>query len=132
MTVAWVIRPVHAKAIERAGTDTRDVTVKNLVGVFREFEAIGLAAVLAIEETNLHLRGIGGEDSEVRTMGVVARTERQRFALADTLSVTAHIDAFGWRSGAERAIRMEPVQCRETAKVPSARAASPSLGRSRR
>jgi hypothetical protein len=75
-----LIRAVDAVAIERAGLDAGNVAVENLVGIFRQFEPVGLA--LAVEQAHLNLGGVGGKQREIGpligTLAAPAGSQRVR------------------------------------------------------
>ena len=56
-----LVGPVHAIAIDLTGTKIRQPAVKNLVGVFRQCDAIEFGLAFRIEDADLDFRRIGRE-----------------------------------------------------------------------
>ena len=83
MAVLGRVRPVHAIAIEAARPDPRQVTVKYLVGIFRQLDAVGFGPRRGIEQANLDLCRMGREHREIGPRTVPACAERMRKAFLE-------------------------------------------------
>src|SRR5690606_11179542 len=90
-------------AVEHAGLDAGDVAVEDLVAVLGKRDPVGLAAVVRIEQADLHLLGMRREEGEVRALVVERDAERIGPAFGNT--VVAHEYSFGFppRRGPRRA-----------------------------
>src|ERR1700748_1693937 len=58
-----LIRAVDAIAVPGPGTDAGDKSVKDLIGVFGQFEAMRLT--VAVEQADFDFAGIGGKDCKI-------------------------------------------------------------------
>jgi len=67
---------VHAVAINLAGADPADPAVKDLVGVFRQFDPLQLGLAALVEQADLHLGGVGGEQGEIDALAIPAGAAR--------------------------------------------------------
>jgi hypothetical protein len=74
------VGPVHTVAIERAGTDSRQIAVPDLVGIFGKRDPVDLAPALGVEQAKLDPLGMGGEDREIGARAVPPRAQRARIA----------------------------------------------------
>ena len=80
MPLRRIVRAVDAIAVDLAARDLGKVAVPDVVGAFGQRNAFELAAALAIEQTQLDLLGIGGEQREVRPATVPCRAEPVRLS----------------------------------------------------
>ena len=78
VAVLRLVRPVHAVAVELARRDVGQIAVPDIVGALRQRDALELARALAVEQAELDLRRIGGEQREVGAAAVPGRAERMR------------------------------------------------------
>ena len=83
MPCVRLIRAVDAVAIKGAGADLGQVSMEDLVGVFGQLDPRDLLVARAIEEADLHARGVGGEEREIGALAIPARPERERRAFPD-------------------------------------------------
>ena len=74
---------MDAVAIEGAGSDLGQVPVEDLVGVFGQLDPRDLLDAGTVEEADLDLGGVGGEEREIGTLAVPARPEREGRAFPD-------------------------------------------------
>ncbi len=77
-------RPVHAKAVERAGPDAGNMAVENLVGIFGQFQPLDFASVRCVKDADLDPCRMRGEDREISAVGVGCGAERIGLAFADS------------------------------------------------
>ena len=56
MTRLRLVGSIDAKAVKCPRADIRDPSMKNLVGEFRQFEALDLAFAVAVENADFHPR----------------------------------------------------------------------------
>ena len=75
---------VHPQTIDGARMHVGNVAVPDLVGIFRQRDTLQLRAAGRIEQTHLHLRGVGGKQREVGAFGVPNRTVGLLTAFANT------------------------------------------------
>ena len=68
-----LIRPVHAIAVELPGADAGKMPVPDIAGSLRQRDARNLAA--GVEQAQLDLLRMGGEQGEVRSAIVDGRPE---------------------------------------------------------
>src|SRR6267154_2792161 len=59
------IGPVDAVAVELSRRDVVKIAVPDVLGTLRQFEALELAAALAVEQAKLDLFRVGGEQREI-------------------------------------------------------------------
>jgi hypothetical protein len=59
------MRAVHAVAVDRARARIGQVAVPDLVGEFRQLDPVDLRLARIVEEAELHLGGVRGEEREV-------------------------------------------------------------------
>ena len=97
MAVFGIVRPVDPVAVELPGLHVGEVAVPGLIRVFGERNAVQLAPPARIEEAELDLFGVLGEEREVDPPPIPGRTARIRPAGPDsrqgTQGVTPQIDA---------------------------------------
>jgi hypothetical protein len=74
------VRSVHPVAIELTRPHVRQVTMPDLMCVFRQSDSRDLALAAAVEQTNLDPFGVGREQREVRVRAVPCRAHRTRSA----------------------------------------------------
>jgi hypothetical protein len=67
-----LIGPVHPIAVDRASTHVGDVAMPDLIGVLRQFDPFELLLAFVVEEADLYLGGMGGEESKVRALSIPA------------------------------------------------------------
>jgi hypothetical protein len=102
MTGLGLVRTMHAIAIDSARPQSRDVHVPHFVGVFGQLDAFEFVLARLVEQAQLDLRCIGGEEREIDAPAVPCRAERKRQALGN-----AGIDRHGvFLRRIERARRM--------------------------
>jgi hypothetical protein len=88
-----LVGAVDAIAVILAGSDVGDIAVPDLVGIFRQLDAQQLALAVAVEEADLDLRRIGGEEREIDPLAVPARAEGKGHAFTDAwLADVGHRD----------------------------------------
>ena len=73
---ARIVGAVDAIAVERAGPRVRQVAVPDLVGVFRQHDAVDLALARGVEQAELDLFGVRREQREVDALAVPGGAER--------------------------------------------------------
>ncbi len=76
--VRRIVGPVHAVAVELARPDLGQVAVPDLVGEFGQRDPLGLAPSLRIEEAELDLLRVGGEDGEIDPASIPGRAKGMR------------------------------------------------------
>src|SRR6202034_4871057 len=69
------IGTVNAIAVKLAGRDVIQIAMPDVFGALGQFDALDLAPALAVEQTELDLLRIGGEQREVGPASVPACTE---------------------------------------------------------
>ena len=67
---------MHAVAVELARPDVGQVAVPDLVGVFGQGDAVGLAPAVGVEQAQFDLGGVGGEQGEIDARSVPGRAAR--------------------------------------------------------
>src|SRR5215510_9880714 len=72
----WLVRPMHAIAVDRARPRIGEVAVPDLVGVLRQGDALDLASAVTLEQTELDLGRVGREQREVHAQAIPRRTKR--------------------------------------------------------
>src|ERR1700722_5641125 len=75
VAVFGLIGPVHAIAVELSGRDVVQITVPDVFTSFRQFDAFQFAPALAVEQAELDLLRVGGEQREIGAPAVPACTE---------------------------------------------------------
>ena len=78
-----LVGAVHPVAVDRAGPRVRQIAVPDLVGVFRQLDALEFALASLIEQAELHLGGVGREQGEVDAEPVPCRAKRIGTPLED-------------------------------------------------
>src|SRR6185369_16475200 len=78
-----LIRPVHAIAVDSAGTRVGQKAVPYLVGVFGQLNAFELALAVIVEQAELDLRGVTGEQREIHAASGPGRAQRKRMPFGD-------------------------------------------------
>ena len=78
-----LVRPVDAIAIQGARPHLGQVAVEDLVGVFGQLDPRDLLVAGAVEEADLDLGGVGGEEREIGALAVPARPAREGRAFLD-------------------------------------------------
>src|SRR3546814_10760155 len=73
-----LVGAMHAVAVVLPRANVVQVAVPDLVGVLRQGDALQLAAAGAVEEAELDLLGMGGEEGEVHARAVPGGPERIR------------------------------------------------------
>src|SRR6185437_7971149 len=81
MTGIRLIGAVDAITVPGPGTNAGDESVKNLIGIFGQFEAMRLAG--AIEQADFDLARVGGEHCEIGTLAAPLRSQRIRQTFFD-------------------------------------------------
>ena len=105
MSLLRRVRTVHAIAVVRAGHDVGDVAVQGFVRVLGKLDPLELLFARVVEETDLDLRGVVGEEREVDTLPVPRRAARvggpSRTARlpASLMRTILHLGV-GWRTNA--------------------------------
>src|SRR6201999_555115 len=98
MALLGCVGAVDAIAVELSGRDVVEVAVPDVLGPLRHFDALELAAALAVEQAQLNLLGIGREQREVSPASVPAGAEARMRSGGKT-----HLSAFGnQEDGGER------------------------------
>ena len=82
VAVLGVIGAVHAVAVDCTGAGIRQVAVEDLVRVFGQLDAFDLGLALVVEQAELDLVGVGGEQREVYPRPVPGGPKRRGAALA--------------------------------------------------
>src|SRR5258708_28402228 len=75
MRIEWVtrfrlIRPMDAVSINSGRSNMRQITVPNLVGVFRKCDSLEFTFAPLVEQTQLDFCRVSREKGEVRTLAV--------------------------------------------------------------
>src|SRR4051812_30859106 len=89
---------MHAVAVELAGRDVVEIGVPDILGALRQLDALEFAAALHVEEAQLDLLRVGGEQREIGTASVPACAEACRRSSSQAhrqLSGTRKIAASG-------------------------------------
>ena len=71
-----LIRAVDAVSINGCRSDLRQITVPNLIGVFRECDSLKLPFASLIEQTEFHFGRVSREESEIGALAVPRSTTR--------------------------------------------------------
>src|SRR5438552_3492613 len=77
------IRSMHAKTVRGARTDIRQITMPNLVGVFRKGNTLDLAFALSVEDRDLNFRGVCRKQREIGSFSIPRRSSRMRRPLLE-------------------------------------------------
>src|SRR5277367_4246803 len=83
VTLLRLVWAVHTIAVDRAGPNSRQVAVPNLISVFGQTDARGLALAVLVEQADLHLGRMRRKQGEIDAVPVPGRTERMRQPLGD-------------------------------------------------
>ena len=67
LRVVWT---VNAISIDRAGFESRQIPVPDIVGLFRQHVAACFDLTFGIEQTQFHRFGMGGKQGEINTLTV--------------------------------------------------------------
>src|SRR5947207_1993847 len=81
MTRVGLIRSVDSIAIDGPRPCRRKVTVPDLVGVFRQLNALEFNSAFVIKQTQLHLGCMSGEQRKVDSEAIPGRTQRKGLPL---------------------------------------------------
>jgi hypothetical protein len=89
--LAWIetmagfrlIRPVHPIAVAGAGTRIRQEAVPDLIGIFRQLHPADFLLAPLVEEAQLDLGGVGGEQGKVHAEPGPHGAEGVRFAFSN-------------------------------------------------
>src|SRR5579885_2572073 len=73
---------MHAVAVDRAGARVRQVAVPHFVGVLGHLDALELLPALVVEQAQLHLGRVGGEEGEVDAQPVPRGAKRKWLSLS--------------------------------------------------
>src|SRR4051812_36151965 len=66
---------MHAVAVELAGRDVVEIGVPDILGALRQLDTLELAAALHVEQAQLDLLRVGGEQREIGAASVPASAE---------------------------------------------------------
>ncbi len=75
VAVFGLIGSVNAIAIELSGRNVVQIAVPDILGALRQFDAFEFAAALTVEQAELDLLRVGGEQREIGAPAVPACTE---------------------------------------------------------
>lgn len=75
MAAIGIVRAMHPIAVELPGRDVVEVAVPDVFGALRQFDPFQLAPALGVEQAELHLVSVGGEQGEVGAAPVPGRSE---------------------------------------------------------
>jgi hypothetical protein len=78
VSVLRLIRPVDPVSVKGTRPNIRQVSVKNLVGVFGKLDTVGLAFSALIEQADFNLGGVCRKNREVCTVTIPSRAHRTR------------------------------------------------------
>jgi hypothetical protein len=78
MAIGGIVGPVNAVAVKQARTGIRQISVPDLVGIFRKHDARLLMAAGAIEQAQLDLLGMRRKDREIDALTVPSGPKRVR------------------------------------------------------
>ena len=78
-----LVRTVDAIAVDQTGTRGRQVAMPDLIGIFRQLDALELGLAIRVEQAQLDLGGVRLEQRKIDAEPVPCRAERKRFALSD-------------------------------------------------
>jgi hypothetical protein len=90
MAVLRLVGAVRAIAVHQAGMGLRQVSVPDLVGVFRQGEPGDLAPAGGIEQAKIDSAGVGGEDSEIDAEAIPSGAERVRHPRQQSIGKAGH------------------------------------------
>ena len=75
VAVLGLVGAMHAIAVELAGRDVVEIAVPDVLGALRQLDALEFAAALAVEQAQLDLLRVGGEQREIGAASVPACAE---------------------------------------------------------
>ena len=84
VAVLGLVGAVDAVAVELAGADVGHIAVEDLVGIFGQRDPLDFLAAVLVEQAELDLGGVGGEDREIGPLAVPGGAARVRQAFFDT------------------------------------------------
>ena len=90
MAALGVVGSMDAVAVELSGTRIREIAVPGLIGVFGKRNAVKLSPPAGIEEAELDLLGVLGEEREVHPPPVPGRAARIRLTRPDSEPFATH------------------------------------------
>jgi hypothetical protein len=67
-----LIGPVNPVPVDRSGPHTRQIAMPDLIGVLGQLDPLQLLFAVFVEQADLYLGCVGGEDSEVRALSIPA------------------------------------------------------------
>src|SRR5262249_24490998 len=73
-----LIRALHAVTVELSRRDIVEVAVPDVLGAFRQRDALDLAPTMAVEQAKLHFFGIGRKQREISSAPVPSGSQRMR------------------------------------------------------
>src|SRR5499433_1584353 len=73
-----LIRAVNAVTVELSRRDIVEVAVPDVLGAFRQRDALDLAPTMAVEQAKLHFFGIGRKQREISSAPVPSGSQRMR------------------------------------------------------
>ncbi|MNJ13203.1 hypothetical protein D3C77_74080 [compost metagenome] len=79
-----LVGAMDAVAVDLSGMSVGEVTVKNFVGVFGQFDAFQFHLAAGVEQAQFDLGGVGREQGEVDPQAVPGSPQWKRQAFADT------------------------------------------------
>ena len=98
MAVLGCVGAVHAIAVELPGRDIVQIAMPDVLGAFRQLDALELAAALIVEQAQLDLLRVGREQREIGAAAVPACAETRKGSGGE-----AHRSAFRYQEdGGER------------------------------
>src|SRR5215475_9297161 len=83
-----LIWPVNPEAVRCAGAHTGKVAMPDLIGVFRQRDALQLAVAFRVENADFHLGRIRRKYGEIGSASIPGGTARMRMAFSDAISQT--------------------------------------------
>src|SRR5690606_16180669 len=81
-----LVRPVHAVAVDLPRACLRQVAMPDLVGALVEDDSPGFVAAFGVEQAELDLQCVAGEECEIDALAVPGRAQRIRPARPRTFS----------------------------------------------
>src|ERR1700733_6859350 len=70
VTVLGFVGPMHAITVDGARTHVREIAMKDLVRVFRQFNPFQLIFAVIVENADLDFGGVGREKCEIGSLAV--------------------------------------------------------------
>ena len=83
MAFLRLVRTMDAVAVERAGPDTGQIAVPDLVGVFRQHHALGFRAGLFVEQAQFDAVCVSGKDRKIGAVSIPVGTALVRITRFD-------------------------------------------------